>query len=77
MFWFWLNSNFVTGKIGELSKTDLSRDSLDNCVKDKKFKEFDESFSVAVEFKVLSDGKRKKVNPVIPVSLGNPRNLLG
>jgi hypothetical protein len=37
------------------------------------FKEFDESFAVAVEFKIVSDGKRRKVNPVTPVDLGTPR----
>jgi hypothetical protein len=74
MFWFWLNSNFVTGKIGEVSKTDLTRDSLDNCVKDKKFKEFDENFKIDVEFKILSDGKRKKLATPIPSNLGNPKS---
>lgn len=74
MCWFWLNSNFITGKIGETTKMELTRESIDNVVKDKKFKSFTEDFKINIEFKILSDGKRKKIFSSNPSNLGNPRN---
>jgi hypothetical protein len=68
-----LNSNFIQGKSGETTSTILARDQIDGVVKDKKSKIFPDEFKIELEFKIVSNGRLKKVSVSKAPDLGEPK----
>lgn len=52
---FWINTNFISP---DNPKLKLLKSELDKACKDKKCKNFDEAFSIELEFEIVQKGER-------------------